>query len=468
MAEVPKVEVVSLDEFREPDRNVRSHDEANRVAIASSFRRFGAARSGVVDKDGIVRAGAGSLQGARAAGIKEAVVVDARGDQLVLVRRADWSEEEARAYAITDNRASDLSRFDYAVLQSELAALPDISFQELGWEPHVLHPIMAGDLAPQPAAQQWTEAHPREAGKAGALSRDFLVPPFNVFDARQGYWQDRKRFWEELGVEGGSGRPRNLLSMSDMMQLKKTGGTSVFDPVLNEILLRWFCPPGGLILDPFAGGSTRGLVAGALGFSYRGVDIRQEQIEANERAAASFKGPLPNPPRWLLGDSAEVLRAGEMSCDFVLSCPPYHDLEVYSDLDRDISNLSWEEFCAAHAEIVKLAVGHLREDRFAAWVVGDFRGPAGSLRRFPEEAARPFYEAGLELWNDAVLLTALGSLPNRVRRAFGAARKLGRTFQQVMIFVKGDPEKAVAACGGAAPVERYMPEGAPDEQLDSD
>jgi len=42
-------------------------------------------------------------------------------------------------------------------------------------------------------------------------------------------------------------------------------GTSIFDPVLCEIAYRWFCPAGGMVLDPFAGGSVRGIVASRLG-----------------------------------------------------------------------------------------------------------------------------------------------------------------------------------------------------------
>ena len=42
-------------------------------------------------------------------------------------------------------------------------------------------------------------------------------------------------------------------------------GTSIFDPVLCELAYRWFCPPGGVVLDPFAGGSVRGIVASKLG-----------------------------------------------------------------------------------------------------------------------------------------------------------------------------------------------------------
>jgi len=44
-------------------------------------------------------------------------------------------------------------------------------------------------------------------------------------------------------------------------------------------------------------------------------------------------------------------------------------------------------------------------------------------------------------------VTAVGSLPIRTGRQFTAARKLGRTHQSVLVFVKGDPRRATEACG---------------------
>ena len=32
------------------------------------------------------------------------------------------------------------------------------------------------------------------------------MPPFSVLDARQGYWQDRKRAWLALGIQSELGR----------------------------------------------------------------------------------------------------------------------------------------------------------------------------------------------------------------------------------------------------------------------
>ena len=56
----------------------------------------------------------------------------------------------------------------------------------------------------------------------------------------------------------------------------------------------------------------------------------------------------------------------------------------------------------------------------------------------------------MHLYNEAVLVTAVGSLPVRVSRQFEIGRKLGKTHQNVLVFCKGDPRKATRACG---PVE---------------
>ena len=78
-------------------------------------------------------------------------------------------------------------------------------------------------------------------------------------------------------------------------------GTSIFDPVLCEIAYRWFCPQGGMVLDPFAGGSVRGIVASQLGRAYVGIELRAEQVAANKAQAALGAGPTP---QWIIGDSA--------------------------------------------------------------------------------------------------------------------------------------------------------------------
>src|SRR5262245_16475161 len=62
--------------------------------------------------------------------------------------------------------------------------------------------------------------------------------------------------------------------------LEAGSGTSIFDPVLCEMAYRWFTPPGGLVLDPFAGGSVRGIIASMLGRRYVGIDLSATQLAA--------------------------------------------------------------------------------------------------------------------------------------------------------------------------------------------
>lgn len=225
-------------------------------------------------------------------------------------------------------------------------------------------------------------------------------------------------------------------------------GTSIFDPVLCELAYRWFCPPGGLVLDPFAGGSVRGVVASKLGRRYAGVELRPEQKAANEaQASAICADPLP---RWFLGDALDLgasLPRDVGPADLLFTCPPYGDLEVYSDDPRDLSTMSWEAFSAAHARAVDQACARLKDDRFAVWVVGDFRCPKGFYRGFPEAVVAHFAAAGLRKYNEAILVTAVGSLPVRVGKQFTVARKIGKTHQNVLVFCKGDPRKAVEAIG---------------------
>jgi len=223
-------------------------------------------------------------------------------------------------------------------------------------------------------------------------------------------------------------------------------GTSIFDPVLCELAYRWFCPPGGQVLDPFAGGSVRGVVASKLGRPYFGIDLRPEQIAANKTQAQLIcAAPLP---QWVCGDSREIAQlAAGCEADFLLSCPPYGDLERYSDDPRDLSTLDYSDFRPALAGIIAQACAMLKPNRFACFVVGDFRDRRGCYRNFPGHVVDAFEVAGLRLYNEAILVTAVGSLPVRVGKQFASTRKLGKTHQNVLIFVKGDPRIATEAIG---------------------
>lgn len=315
-----------------------------------------------------------------------------------------------------------------------------------------------------------------------SLNDRFLVPPFTVLDARAGYWQKRKSDWLGLGIKSELGRDAGLLGYESFtsaakpcpscegkkldeagkrcwdcagtgVQYGKRGGhhtmhtTSVFDPVLCEVVYRWFCPPGGTVLDPFAGGSVRGLVAGALGRGYLGVDLRPEQVESNylQLKEVGARHKIDPEPGWAIGDSAELMEiVGGHRFDAVFTCPPYFDLEQYSDDPRDLSNMTWEAFDTSYHRVVHNSLLACKHDAFIVWVIGDVRDGEGYYRRLVPLTVEAFAAAGARLYNEAILLTMLGTVPVRVSAQFGGGRKLGKVHQNVLVFVKGDAKAAAA------------------------
>jgi len=413
-----------------PDpRNARTHSPDQVQAIADSMKRFGVDQPLVVQLQGrVVRKGNGRLEAATLNGWTHlpAVIVDE-------------SEVDAQCRALADNRLSDLAGWDDGVLRELLAEAPDDGVP--GWTADQIAELV------QEAGEQ---ADP----KLGRLSGLFVAPPFNVLDTKQGYWQERKREWMALGVESELGRfkgenGKGRVFTASVVGLgnspKKT--VSIFDPVLCEIAYRWFCPPGGSILDPFAGGSVRGIVASRLGRQYVGIELRPEQIESNrEQADRICAEPFPV---WIEGDAVNVadLTAQDEPYDFVFSCPPYGDLERYSDDPRDLSAMDAETFDATYAACLSDACDRLKPDRFAVFVIGDVRDKRGRLRGLPAATVRACEGSGLVFWNDAVLLTSIGSLPMRAEAGFNSSRKLVRGYQCVYVFAKGNPKSATEAVG---------------------
>lgn len=252
-------------------------------------------------------------------------------------------------------------------------------------------------------------------------------------------------------IPGGAAMPLDRAKATTFGKagnVSEQSGTSIFDPVLCELAYRWFSPPGGTVLDPFAGGSVRGIVASKLGRQYVGVELRAEQVEANRAQGSEICGDDEHPPAWVCGDSRNIDKhCADVDVDMVFSCPPYADLERYSDDPADLSTMDYADFRAAYFEIVAKACARLRPDRFACFVVGEVRDNKGAYIDFVGDTVQAFRDAGLAYYNEAILITAVGSLPIRAGKQFSSSRKLGKTHQNVLVFVKGDGKRAATACG---------------------
>lgn len=641
------------------------------------------------------------------------------------------SEAEEMAHLLADNQLATQAEMDLAATTGLLAKI-QAALAEQG-KPLSITGYTPGDFS---ALLSKLNAPGLAKSMAKAkLSERFGVPPFSVLDARQGYWQTRKAAWLDLGLQSEVGRGANALNMSASMAgitdaaekaawnagrrtathspeagTTEANQTSIFDPVLCELAFRWFCPPGGRIVDPFAGGSVRGVVAAMLGFRYVGVDLRPEQVAANREQAVAIVGAspavtseqvvsdpdaltpverrgeywlkrddllsigdvrggkvrscwhlaqgatglvtagsrqspqvnivasigkalgvpvrvhtptgelspevqdaqrkgatvvqhaagynnviiararedaaaagwreipfgmecaeavkqtrrqvanlpsevkrivipvgsgmslcgvlwglkdcgrddvavvgvrvgsdpakrlaqyapsdwqtrvtlvassldyhapaptdslegvlldpiyeakclpflqpgdclwlvgirataLPAPggkpaPVWHVGDSRRLSEhVGSAPFDFIFSCPPYADLEVYSEHPGDLSLVcsksGYAHFLSDYRAIIANAVALLAPDRFACFVVGDVRDKHGAYRNFVADTIAAFRDAGMTLYNDAVLVTPTGSTALRAAKPFETSRKLGKTHQNVLVFFKGNLE----------------------------
>lgn len=106
--------------------------------------------------------------------------------------------------------------------------------------------------------------------------------------------------------------------------------------------------------------------------------------------------------------------------------------------------MAWDDFADAYRQIIAETVRCLAEHRFATWIVGEIRDWRGVIRGLMPLTIEAHREAGASLYNDAVLVTALASLPRRIGAQWRTSRKMGRHHQYVLTFVKGDPKKATA------------------------
>lgn len=267
------------------------------------------------------------------------------------------------------------------------------------------------------------------------LLRDkFIEPPFSILNAASGSWQKRKRLWKKIGIQSELGRTAKTFNMEGCDFAANQSDVSIFDPALCEVLYKWFCPDAGLILDPFAGGSVRGIVAAYLGYKYLGIDIRSEQVKHNEIQAQAILDNHDD-ASWITGDSKEVLSEIEQVFDFVFSCPPYHNLEVYSDLNGDISNMSYNDFLSSYKSIINQSCSKLKKGGFACFVVGEIRDKKGNYVGFVPDTIRAFQDAGMHFYNECIYAQALNTAAARANGNM-KNKKLVKVHQNVLIFRK--------------------------------
>lgn len=429
--QIEKLKVADLIEYK---NNAKEHPQEQIDQIVASIKEFGFNDPIAIDENNVIIEGHGRLYALQELGVRE----------VECIRLSHLSEEQKKAYILAHNKLTMNTGFDIELLNVELDAIMDIDMELFGFE--------------QQDNFMTVEYKIKANNYSGSVTEDFLVFPQSFFDTRQGVWQNRKREWKALGIASEVGREENL-TFDKSLNTASLCGTSIFDPVLCEVCYKWFTPVSDdekMIIDPFAGGSVRGVVAEQLGFKYTGIDLRKEQIDANYRNAQDI-GCDSEQITWICDDSLNVDKYIEDdSADLIFACPPYFDLEVYSDNEKDISNMSYEEFSDIYTRILQKFSKKLKNNRFAIVTISDVRDKKGFYRDLTGLTKQAFEAEGILFYNDIILLNILGSGGMRARKQMNSGRKVVRSHQNVLVFYKGNPKEINKEFGDLAVLEKLQ------------
>ena len=453
---------IKLSNLIPDDKNNNKHTAYGMDLLEKSVNKVGIIESITVSNDDKIISGNARHEVIGKNFDKEAIVIETDGTQPIIIKRTDIESNTKQFYeaSILANTTSKKNiDFDIEVIES-LGVEYDIDVVDLGV-----------DIVDYGSTEEQQErlSNPKK------LSDRFIIPPLSVLDTKQGTWQQRKNYWLSLGIKSEEGRDDGMTYAKSAQapkfyevktELRKkglpfgtddvydecirrgyklfgneNGSTSIFDPVLCELAYKWFNTPNGKILDPFAGGSVRGIVASKLGYDYLGNDLSETQIKANRLNAIEVLGAQEKYPVWTIGDSVNIdTIAKGYKADLVFSCPHYADLEVYSDMKEDISNMEYSDFIKAYREIIRKSCDILKQDRFAVFVVGDVRDKNGFYRNFVSDTIMAFWNCGVILYNELILVNQIGSGAIRAGKQFSNSRKVVKHHQNVLVFYKGNPK----------------------------
>lgn len=397
---IEKVDIKTLVMNPNNPRTIRDDKFKKLVKSINEFPEMLDVRPIVVDEDMVVLGGNMRLKACLSAGLKE----------VSIIRFNELSEEKKKEFVVKDNVG--YGEWDFDLL------LEDWTKEEL---------IEWGMDIPKPK-----NFNMKEECKTRLADR-FIVPPFSILDTRQGEWQRRKKDWKVLIDDNGESR-QNTLSSEGSLLSDINNGVSLLDPVISEIICHWFAPEKSKIIDPFAGDTVFGYVSSYNGHIFTGIEIRKEQARLNnERTnedATYFCDDGQNVDKYIEEDTQ----------DLIFSCPPYYDLEEYSNLENDASNQeTYEDFIKILDVAFTKSIKTLKNNRFAVIIVGDVRTKDGYYYNFHEDIKFIFNKSGMPLYNEMILIEPAGTAPMRVNNAM-KNRKVVKTHQNVLVFFKPGEE----------------------------
>ena len=414
-----KIVYKALKDLKPYENNPRKNAKAV-AGVAESIKQFGFRVPIVIDKNNVIICGHTRYKAAKKLKMREVPTIC-----------PDLTEEQARAFRLVDNKVGEFSTWDEDMLMEEMSELiPTFKMGVFGFK------LDDDDKSNYDTVEDDFTDDGTPAGR-----QQIVITPASILENGSEY-KKLYEHYQDLGILSDAGRTTDLLGKGKEELAEKLGydltGTSVFNPVLCHCMYKWFNRTGGLVYDPFSGGYTRGLVAAHLGYEYIGIDLREEQVEANRAKADE----LDLSATWICDDSLNAdLYIKDETADMVLTCPPYYDLEVYSEDPQDLSNMTPEAFLDTYKNILQKAYNKLKDNSFFVVVVAEVRDKRGYYRRFVLDTIDICRSFGMNFWNEIILCNFAGQKTVTARRPFAMNRKTAAIHQNCLVFYKGNPQE---------------------------
>jgi len=238
----------------------------------------------------------------------------------------------------------------------------------------------------------------------------------------------------------GSRRNLNPLQRTGKNSCYGVKGTtfhiSVFNPVVAMYLLNCYAPKEGICFDPFAGGGARAIVVASYGLDYVGCEVRQEEVDAVNRRVKN-NGKSSNVIIHHIDARLATSVIPTDYADFLITCPPYWNLEMYDGGDGDLSMLdSYEDFCIELEKCVIETTKILKSGAVSCWVVGLHRDDKGNLLCLNHDVVAMHKRNGFRHKEEIVLSHKNNGAIRRVGAFDKGNRFLIRTHEYALVFVK--------------------------------
>lgn len=146
-------EMIHIGQLTPDPANARKHNPRNVGLIERALGEVGAARSIVIDENGVVLAGNATVEAAAAAGIERMQVVDADGETIIAVRRRNLTPDQKKRLALFDNRTSELADWDIEQLLADRDAGIDLA--SVGFSDFELAELLNEPMSPFDPSAEW-------------------------------------------------------------------------------------------------------------------------------------------------------------------------------------------------------------------------------------------------------------------------------------------------------------------------